>query len=247
MPKIYLSPSLQPFNLYAGGGNEQEWMHRIADEMEPYLRTNGIVYTRSRPGMTLGQAIRASNEAYYDLHLALHSNAAPETLVGRLRGTDAYYYAYSTRGKSAAETLAGNFKKISPDPSRVRARPTTTLVELAKTNAPAVLMELEYHDNPDGAEWIRMHTEEIARNLVEGLTLYFDIPFLPEPQPVRSGTVKTKGGNLNLRAKPSLDAAVIASMPNGAAVEVRGAWNNWYVTAWRGSVGYASRDYIMVG
>ena len=91
MPIIYLSPSLQPYNEYVGGGNEQQYMNLLADQMVPYLRTNGIQFTRNRPGMTLAQAIRESNSGYYDLHLALHSNAAPPELSGKLRGADAYY------------------------------------------------------------------------------------------------------------------------------------------------------------
>ena len=40
MPIIYLSPSLQPFNKYTGGGDEQYYMNLVADAMEPYLRAN---------------------------------------------------------------------------------------------------------------------------------------------------------------------------------------------------------------
>ena len=40
MPNIYLSPSTQEFNPYAGGGNEEYYMNLIADAMEPYLYTN---------------------------------------------------------------------------------------------------------------------------------------------------------------------------------------------------------------
>ena len=60
----------------------------------------------------------------------------------------------AARANAPAEILAENFKKIYPDPSKVRAVPTTRLVELTKTNAPAVLMEIAYHDNPEDAAWI---------------------------------------------------------------------------------------------
>ena len=75
MPRIFLSPSLQPYNEYYGSGNEQEYMNKLADAMIPYLRTNGIQYTRHKIGPNVGQSIRDSNAGYYDLHLALHSNA----------------------------------------------------------------------------------------------------------------------------------------------------------------------------
>ena len=43
MPIIYLSPSTQEYNEYVNGlGNEEEWMKRLADAMEPMLFASGI-------------------------------------------------------------------------------------------------------------------------------------------------------------------------------------------------------------
>ena len=98
MPAIFLSPSVQEYNAYAGGGNEEDVMNQIADAMEPYLRSTGIRFTRNDPDQTVGAAIRQSNAGNYDLHLALHSNASPPALAGKLRGTDVYYSPNSVRG-----------------------------------------------------------------------------------------------------------------------------------------------------
>lgn len=246
MAIIYLSPSLQPYNEYVGGGNEQQYMNLIADAMVPYLRTNGIQFTRNHIGMTLGQVIRESNSGYYDLHLAIHSNAAPDSLSGQLQGTDVYYYPYSQRGKRAADIIAKNFKKIYPDPSEVKAVPTTSLVEITKTNAPAVLIEIAYHDNTEDAQWIRDNIQEIAKNLVESLTIYFGIPFLSPPQPERVGIVRTKGGNLNIRRKPTTDSEIIGQIPNGAQVQIFGETGNWYVAQYGSVTGYVFGDYIEI-
>ena len=102
MPLLYLSPSLQPYNEYLTGGNEQYYMNRIADEMEPFLITNGISFERNDIGTNLRQAINESNEGNYDLHLAIHSNASPPSLSGVIRGTDVYYRPDSYQGKIAA-------------------------------------------------------------------------------------------------------------------------------------------------
>ena len=102
MPTIYLSPSIQPYNKYLTEGDEQYWMNRIADDMVPMLEQNGINVVRNTPNTSLGQAIRESNAGNYDLHLALHSNAGPSNLAGKLRGPDVYYYPYSASGKRAA-------------------------------------------------------------------------------------------------------------------------------------------------
>lgn len=176
-PRIYLSPSVQPYNLYPNGGDEQFWMNKIADAMIPYLDANGIRYTRNTPNTSVGAAIRESNEGYYDLHLALHSNAAPPELVGKLKGPDVYYYEYSQKGKRAADIIAENLKQIYPEPALVNTVATTRLAEVTKTNAPAVLVELAYHDNPQDEVWITTNIQPIAKNLVQSLCLYFGIPF----------------------------------------------------------------------
>ncbi|WP_101697759.1 SH3 domain-containing protein [Clostridium minihomine] len=244
MPNIYLSPSLQPYNLYVNGGNEQYHMNVLADYMEPYLRANGIQFTRNTVGTSLGQAIRESNAGYYDLHLALHSNAAPPDLAGQLRGADMYYYPYSSAGKQAADVFVKNYKTIYPLPDQVKAVPTTTLAEITKTNAPAVLIETAYHDNVEDADWLVNNMPEIAANLVYSLTEIFGIPFIDNPQPARVATVVTQGGNLNIRSRPNLDAPVIARAPNGSSITVLGEWQGWYVVNFNGTVGYASSQFI---
>ena len=246
MPTIYLSPSLQPYNKYVGGGDEQYYMNLVADAMVPYLRANGIQYSRNTVGTSPAQAIRESNSGYYDLHLALHSNAAPEHLSGKLQGTDVYYYQYSNAGKRAADIIAQNFKQIYPDPSKVRALPTTTLVELTKTNAPAVLIEIAYHDNVQDADWIRNNIDAIAKNIVKSLTEYFGLPFISNVEAPKQGTVVTQGSPLNIRARPSTDAQVVGQIPKGATFTVLGRWQDWYVVNYNGTVGYASASFIRV-
>lgn len=106
MPRIYLSPSLQEYNPFYGGGSEEEVMNLIADAMEPYLAADGIEYLRNAPEMTLGQAIADSNNSNVDFHLAIHSNAAPPSVAGTRRGPVVYYYATSPYGRQMAELIA---------------------------------------------------------------------------------------------------------------------------------------------
>ena len=247
MPIIYLSPSTQENNLYVNGGTEEEWMNRLADAMEPYLTASGIRYSRNTPDMTAASSIRASNAGNYDLHLALHSNAAPPALSGQIRGTDVYYYDGSAKGKRAAEIIANNFKAIYPDPNKVKTVPTTTLAELKQTRAPAVLLEAAYHDNSADAQWIRDNIDNIARNLVLSLTEYFGIPFVPpggQPQPQRLGTVATQQTPLNIRSQPSLSAQVIGQAPKGATVAILGESGDWYQIRYQNITGYSSKQYI---
>ncbi|MBQ6816379.1 MAG: N-acetylmuramoyl-L-alanine amidase [Clostridia bacterium] len=243
MPIIYLSPSTQEFNPYVGGGNEEFYMNLVADAMVPYLNATGIEYVRNTPEMTAATSIVASNAGNYDLHLALHSNAAAGTNSGKIRGTEVYYYPTSQNGQRAAEIIANNLKLIYPIPQNVKTIPTTRIGEVSKTKAPSVLIEFAFHDNPEDAEWIRNNINEIAENVVLSLADYFDIPFLM-PEIIRTAQVVTKGGNLNLRNKPSLTGDVIASIPNGTVVTVYSNYGDWSVVRYNNFTGYVYNSFL---
>mgnify|MGYP002596476481 CR=1 FL=1 len=124
MPFLFLSPSTQDFNPYVTTGNEQYWMNRIADEMEPYLRASGVNFTRNNPAGSAAQSIRDSNAGQYDFHLALHSNAMPEASAGTARGVDIYYSPMSEAGLRMANIIVDNLRPIYPLPEKVRALST---------------------------------------------------------------------------------------------------------------------------
>ena len=244
MPIIYLSPSTQEKNMYVtGSGSEEYWMNRLADAMIPYLTSCGIRYTRNTPDMTAGSSIRQANAGWYDFYLALHSNAAGEGNYGSVRGIIAFYYPSSTQGRRAAQIFVNNLRSIYPLPDKVVTRSTTSLGEVRDSKFPAVLLELGYHDNEDDARWIENNLTEIARNLVLSLTDYFSIPFIWPIDPWE-GTVHAGGGTLNLRARPSTDSAVVASIPDGASVRIYGEYEGWYVVRYGEYVGYAAAQFI---
>ena len=148
MPTIYLSPSIQPYNKYLTEGDEQYWMNRIADDMVPMLEQNGIKVVRNTPNTSLGQAIRESN---------------------------AGNYPYSASGKRAAELIADELRKIYPDPDLVSTVATTRLAEITKTSAPAVLVEIAYHDNAEDEAWIRNNITVIAEALTRAVCAYLEM------------------------------------------------------------------------
>lgn len=258
MPSVFLSPSLQPFNPYVIGGNEQQYMNYVADALEPYLRANGISYGRSSPDMTLAQAIEMSNSGDYDLHLALHSNAAAGENAGKLRGYQAYYYTYSAQGRRAADIIVENAKRIYPLPDLVFSVPVTNLAELRRTKAPAVLIEIAYHDNLDDARWIANNIQSIAKNLAQSLTQFFGMSF----KDVCTGTGATlaslgyyEAGNyarvctmstpLNIRRNPNVQSDVIGSIPRGELTLVLAApANGWVKIRYNSTEGYVSADYL---
>ena len=245
MPNIYLSPSTQEYNNYITGNTEEFYMNRLADAMEPYLRAAGIRFTRNRPDMTAAASIRESNAGDYDLHLALHSNAAPESLSGQLRGPDIYYYPGSLRGQRAAAIIANNLRNIYPEPALVELRDTTYLGEVSKTRAPSVLIEIAYHDNLQDANWITGNIQKIARTIVLALTEYFDLPFVEPASGSRYGKVVTDQQRLNIRNRPGMAGEIIGSVPNGEVVSVYGVEpSGWMSIGYNGIIGYSDGSYI---
>jgi len=244
MPIIYLSPSTQDWNMYVtGSGSEEYNMNLLADALVPYLLSNGIQYKRNRPEMTAASSIREANQGQFDLYLALHSNASGEGHYGENRGIIAFYYPGSANGQRAAELIAEELRKIYPLPGKVTTRPTTTLGEVRLSRAPAVLVEIGYHDNYEDAVWLESHWDAIAQQLARALTSYFGLPFIYPMEPV-TGTVSVSYGTLNLRSYPSAGGTILANMPNGATVTIYGEWQGWYVVHYQNYVGYAAAAYI---
>ena len=244
MPKIYLSPSTQENNKYVTGGSEEYYMNLLADELEPYLLANGINFTRNTPDMTAVQVIRQSNAGHYDFHLALHSNASPEVIAGQRQGVEAYYYPYSYNGKRMAEIMVDEFRRIYPYEDLVTIEPTTSLGEVDRTRAPAVLLEIGYHDNPEDAYWITNNLPIIAETIAKGLTEYFGLPFI-QPEPVVQGVVDTQYSNLNIRNRPNVLSRIVGVVPDGAKVNIYGAEpNGWISIGYKDVIGYVDGRYI---
>ena len=218
-------------------------MNLVADAMEPWLRASGINFTRNDPSTSAAAAIRESNSGNYDLHLALHSNAAGEGESGTLRGIDIYYYPTSRRGQDMAQLLVENLRTIYPLPQRVRALGTTAIGEVRRTRAPSVLAELGYHDNREDAVWIEENIEAIARECARSVAEFFGLPFLT-PQPPRDGIVTTSGKDLNLRAYPDISSQIQLLIPNGTSIRIYGETNGWYSAAYNGISGFVSTAYV---
>lgn len=169
-PNVFISPSVQEYNYFYGGGTEEYYMNLIADELVPMLMEKGYFVERNSPDDSLTEVIQQSNNSKRNLHLAIHSNEGNGEYAGRSQGVEIYYYPYSEQGRKAAEIIAKNYKEFYPNPNAVRLIPTTTLAEITKTRSPAVLVEVGFHDNPEEAEWIRENIENIAQSLADSVT-----------------------------------------------------------------------------
>lgn len=181
MPRVYLSPSLQNYNLFINGGSEEEYVNLIADAMEPYLFASGIEFTRNEPEMPLSQVIADVNTGDYDVFFSIHTATAPPFLAGKLQGAEVLYYSKNPYGNELAQAIVKNIKNLYPVSKKVKAIPSATQKELMQTTPPAVVVALGYNDNIGDAQWIQDNVRYLGRELARSLTDYFGISFV-EPE-----------------------------------------------------------------
>lgn len=163
MAKIYLSPSSRE-DSYPNGGDERCWMHEIASAAEGNLTRLGI-----------SCVLEGDVPSDCGLSLYLYSHAAPAEMEAKIKGADVFYYKYSPAGKRAAEIFSASLKQIYPQPELVEIAPTAAREELASAKAPALMLNLCYHDNPQDEAWLVNNVESIAAGLAKAAANFLGV------------------------------------------------------------------------
>lgn len=164
---IYLSPSTQEKNIgYGNYGSEEMVMNQITDSVQAILERHGLVIYRNRPEWDLKKVVAESNSKKPDIHFAIHSNA------GGGRGCEIYAYAPGGKGEKLARAVYTGLEPLTPTADRgVKFNPN--LYELRMTTAPAALVEVAFHDNPEDAVWNIRNIEPIGNGIAQGILRYF--------------------------------------------------------------------------
>ncbi len=194
--KVFLSPSQQEHNAYAGKlGVESTHARRVCKTAASVLEEAGIAvkvaadYTRLNEPNDYYSAIGESNRWMPDIHVAVHTNA------GGGRGT--YTYWTSSAGKTLATFIQKAIAPVSPGKERDSGlRHTDGFAELNLTVATAVLTELEFHDWLQGAKFINAHPTLLGEALANGILKYGGI----KPQKFTAQQVQIRKLFLSLNA-----------------------------------------------
>lgn len=180
MASIYLSPSTQESNWGAGNyGTEEQRMNQLTDLLEPLLIQQGLTLYRNRPDMRLSEVVKDSNQKRPSIHLSIHSNA------GGGRGAEVYCHRFGGEGEKLARAIYRELSPLTPTGDRGVKEGYShygtgkPLYELAYTAAPAVLVEIAFHDNPEDARWIMGNMAAIAGAFSRAVATYFNTSPVP--------------------------------------------------------------------
>lgn len=159
--KIYLSPSDQYNNKYAGGvHNEGEVCHRISGACEIYLKKYGFDVLRGKDG-TYVERCKQANKYKPDLYICIHTNAGggDGTLLMCWPGNE---------NNAIIKKIYNAVAKISPGKDDgIKGR--TDLYEIKNSAALCVYLEIAFHDNKKEAEWLDSKAQEIGKAIAKAV------------------------------------------------------------------------------
>ncbi|MEA4823347.1 MAG: N-acetylmuramoyl-L-alanine amidase [Clostridiaceae bacterium] len=175
-PKVvFLSPSTQGANIYADGvTTERDNMNALADLVEARLLSRGFIVYRNDPEKTYAEAVEDSNALSPSIHVALHTNAIDGENTG-VRGCEAYIRGGSYPCLKLATCLYTAVSAVTPTDDR-GVKYTATLYEATSTSSPSVLLEVDFHDIAEGAEFLTENRDKIADAVADGIVAYFESP-----------------------------------------------------------------------
>lgn len=173
--KIYISPSSQPGNLYAvGNTNEQAQCRKIASALKEKLDQCGFD-SMAGLGGTMYTRVAESNRWGADLHLPLHTNA----FDGKVAGLRIMVAKTGGEAEKIAQAILQTLAPITPGTSD-GISVQTGLYEINSSKALCVYIEVGFHDNPEEAQWIIDHTEDIAVAIAKGLCKHYGVAYVAE-------------------------------------------------------------------
>ena len=170
--ETYISPSSQPANMYVVGNvSEQEMCRKIAALLHEELEHCGIPAHAGLSG-TMYSRVAESNKLRVGLHLPIHTNACD----GRVAGLRIFVNKLGGEAEKIAQAIMDTLAPITPGKSDgISAQPQ--LYEIYASDALCVYIEVGFHDNPEEAQWIIDHPQEIAEAIARGLCNYHGIEY----------------------------------------------------------------------
>lgn len=173
--KIYLSPSNQYDNNYAyGNTTEMEQCNRFAEYAEKALKRCGFEVKRAKKGQSMYTTVEESNNWKADLHIPIHTNA------GGGNGTVVFVYKKNSENCAKAQPIYNEVQAITPGKIDYGVREYPDLYELNATNAIAVYIEVDFHDNKNIAKWLIDNAKDVGEAIAKGVCKAYGVKYVAE-------------------------------------------------------------------
>lgn len=175
--KVFISPSDQVKNTYAGGGTtEAIQCGKIGVATKAALERCGFEVMLLQYA-TMAEKCAASDAFGAELHMPIHSNG----FDGKVSGTRIFYHSDGGEGHKAAKAILATLGPVTPgSPDMVQAYPA--LYEIRVPKAPTAYIEADFHDVQEVADWIVDHTQDIAEAICKGVCDYFGVEYIAEEE-----------------------------------------------------------------
>ena len=175
--KVFISPSDQVKNTYAGGGTtEAIQCGKIGIAAKAALERCGFEVQLLQYA-TMAEKCAASDAFGAELHMPIHSNG----FNGSVTGTRIFYGVDGSEGHRAAKAILATLGPVTPgSPDMVQAYPA--LYEIRVPKAPTAYIEADFHDVKAVADWIVDHTQDIAEEICKGVCDYFGVEYIAEEE-----------------------------------------------------------------
>ena len=173
MKKIFLSPSNQSDNAYAyGNTNEAKECGKMAAAAEEALKRCGFE-VKLMQWETAQERCKAANEWGADLYIPIHTNA----FNGQVTGTRVFVYEKKGESYEAAKAIYNELAPVTPGWSEnISTYPE--LIELKQPKAPAVYLEVDFHDNAEVAKWLTENALAIGEAICKGVCNHFGTQYV---------------------------------------------------------------------
>ena len=175
--RVFISPSDQTANTYAGGGTtEAIQCGKIGIATKAALERCGFEVMLLQYA-TMAEKCAASDAFGAELHMPIHSNG----FNGSVTGTRIFYSVDGGEGHRAAKAILATLGPVTPgSPDMVQAYPA--LYEIRVPKAPTAYIEADFHDVEAVADWIVDHTQDIAEAICKGVCDYFGVEYIAEEE-----------------------------------------------------------------
>ena len=187
--KVAIGHSTQenPVTGVAGIKYEEQLTEPVAEIATRILRQHGVDAVSNAPHTKAGDVASWANKVGADVFVDIHTDAAN----GKARGTSAFYYPGSSKGEVLAAHLYNFVGGVGGVRRSMHSR--KDLIVLYGTKAVSALVELEFHDRADTANFVKDNWDAYGEAVAKAVLAYLGIPFngsgstptpeQPEPHP----------------------------------------------------------------